>query len=215
MIRIRGLARDFRGRRVFGSEELEAPAHGLVALKGPNGSGKTTLLRMLSTLTTPTSGDGWIGDYSVVSEPKRARARLGFVAAGEGGMFRRLTGRENLMLFSGLHGLSRKEAQLAIARWGDAISFPFENALDCPFGQASSGMRQSLLLCRALLHDPEVLILDEPARALDPEARARLWQALRLLSDRKAILFSSHDEAEWEKAPLVWQISEGVLSCST
>lgn len=213
MIRIQGLSRDFRGRRVFGSDELNAPPRGLVALKGSNGSGKTTLLRMLSTLTLPSAGDGWIGGCSIVSEPRRARARLGFVPAGDGGLFRRLTGRENLMLFAGLHGLSRKEAERAISRWSDAI--PLQDALESRFGEASSGMRQSLLLCRALLHDPAVLLLDEPARALDPEARARLWTALELLSTRKAILFSSHDEAEWEKAPLVWKISAGVLSCST
>jgi ABC-type multidrug transport system ATPase subunit len=215
VIRIRNLARDFRGKRIFGSEALEAPERGLVALRGSNGSGKTTLLRMLSTLTLPSQGDAWIGASSVVSEPARARARLGFVAAGEGGMFRRLTGRENLMLFAGLHGLSARDAARAIARWREAFALPFESALDCPFGQASSGMRQSLLLCRALLHEPQVLLLDEPARALDPQARTALWKTLARLSSEKTILFSSHDEAEWEKTPHLWQISGGVLSCST
>lgn len=214
MIRIRDLKRDFRGKRIFGSDALEAPAYGLVALRGSNGSGKTTLLRMLSTLTLPSGGNAWIDGCSVVDEPTRARAKLGFVAAGEGGMFKRLTGRENLMLFAGLHGLSAQAATRAIDRWRTEWELPFANALECPFGQASSGMRQSLLLCRALLHDPQVLLLDEPARALDPASRAALWQTLGRLSSHKTILFSSHDELEWEKTPHIWQIAGGVLSCS-
>lgn len=212
-IRIRALARSFRGRDVFTSDALEVATGGLIALRGANGSGKTTLLRILSTLTAPTRGDCWIDGCSIVDEPRRARASLGFVPAGDGGHFRKLTGRENLLLFGGLCGLTRRETSRAIDRWAELL--PLERALETRFAFASSGMRQTLSLCRALLHDPRVLLLDEPSRALDSRAAAGLWSALRELSSTKTILFSSHDGDEWREAPTVWEIKDGTLQCST
>jgi sodium transport system ATP-binding protein len=213
MIELRQLTRAFHKQALFTSQAISTPAHGLVAIRGANGSGKTTLLRILATLTAPSGGDAWVDGQSVVSEPRKVRAGLGFVPSGEGGMFRKLTGRENLMFFASLCGLSERGGREAIDRVREM--FPLDQALATRFGVASSGMRQSLLLARALLHDPPNLLLDEPARALDPAARKSLWRALEQLGRTKTIVYSSHDPADWDAADQLWQIEQGVLSCST
>lgn len=212
-IRLRSLSRSFHGRVIFHCDELEASNAGLVALRGPNGCGKTTLLRILSTLTAPSTGEAWIDDHSVVSNPARVRAAIGYVPAGDGGMFRRLTGRENLLLFGSLCGLTRGETLRSIDSTCEFLSL--KPALECRFSQASSGMRQALSLARALLRDPQVLLLDEPSRALDPDARAKLWKALKTLAQTKAVLFTTHYPDEWREATAVWEINDQALRCST
>ncbi len=157
---------------------------------GPNGAGKTTTMRILATLDEPTSGDAFIDGHSVCLYPEEARRRVGFVpdALPEHGD---ITVHEYLDFFARAYGLrshSRRLAVDAVEDFTQTGRFRHKtlNAL-------SKGMKQRVSLARALVHDPPVLILDEPAAGLDPRARVELRELLHLLAERKkAILVSSH-----------------------
>ncbi|MCM2323276.1 MAG: ABC transporter ATP-binding protein [Oligoflexia bacterium] len=194
MIRTRGLGRSFGALHVLRGIELAIAPGERVALLGRNGSGKTTLLRVLSGLLAPTAGDAWIEGCSVIRAPLRAKARLGFLPAVEGGFFPRFTGRENLEFFAALRGLAAVAVDAALERVSPLASL--RPALETPFHHASSGMKQALGLARALLGDPAVLLLDEPTRSLDPEAAAAFRSFLAAGLPGKTILFVTHAEEE-------------------
>jgi ABC-2 type transport system ATP-binding protein len=162
----------------------------VVGFVGPNGAGKTTTMRILATLDEPTEGDAMIDGISVVEEPERARHLVGYVPDALPA-HRDISVREYLDFFArayGLNGERRVQVMTGIEEFTNltAIRGKLLNTL-------SKGMKQRVSLARALLHDPPVLILDEPAAGLDPRARIELRELLRVLSSQgKAILISSH-----------------------
>ncbi len=157
---------------------------------GPNGSGKTTTMRILATLDDPTSGDAFVDGMSVREYPEEVRRRLGFVpdALPE---HADITVHEYLDFFArsyGLKGLDRRRAVEGVEEFTNVIGIR-EKLLR----ELSKGMKQRVSVGRALIHDPEVLIMDEPAAGLDPRARIELRELLGALGERnKAILISSH-----------------------
>jgi sodium transport system ATP-binding protein len=168
----------------------------IYGLLGPNGAGKTTTLRVLAAILTPTSGRAELAGVDVARDPQAARRRLGFLT-GSTGLYARLTGRELLRYFGRLHGMpdaaiAERTALLARALDLDAILNRRCEAL-------STGQRQRLSVARAVLHDPAVLILDEPTVGLDVLASRFLRDFVRGERDRgKAIIFSTHYLAEAE-----------------
>jgi ABC-2 type transport system ATP-binding protein len=176
--------------------DFEVRAGEVVGLVGPNGAGKSTLIRICASLLTPTSGRVTIGGTDIAERPAGARAAIGLLLADERALYWRLTGRENLRFFGVMAGLPRVVAR----RRADELLERFDLAERdrLVFGY-SSGMRVRLGLARALLAEPDLLILDEPSRSLDPVASSELLELLgRLASDGMAILLSSHrlDEVE-------------------
>jgi ABC-2 type transport system ATP-binding protein len=163
---------------------------------GPNGAGKTTTLRMLATVDQPTAGDAWLDGCSVVNDADRVRPLLGFMPDFFGSYPDMLVS-EYLDFFARAYGLKGSARRRRVA---DLVDFVELGALmEKRVTALSKGMRQRISLARALVHDPQVLLLDEPAAGLDPQARRDLRELLRLLAQEdKTIFISSHILAELE-----------------
>jgi len=157
---------------------------------GPNGAGKTTSMRILATLDLPTWGDAFVDGFSVVQDPDRVRRRLGFMPDYFDTQPSILVW-EYLDFFARAYGLMGAERQRALRR---VMSFThLDDLREKPIDGLSKGMKQRLCLGRAMIHDPAVLIMDEPAAGLDPRARIQLREMIgQLAADGKSILISSH-----------------------
>lgn len=157
---------------------------------GPNGAGKTTSMRILATLDLPSYGDAFVDGFSVVNDPELVRSRLGFMPDAFG-TYRDVNCKEYLDFFARAYGLVGRERNQRLD-W--VLAFTGTDAMaEKPIRGLSKGMKQRLCLGRALIHDPAVMILDEPASGLDPRARIHLRGMIRELADRgKTVLISSH-----------------------
>ncbi len=157
---------------------------------GPNGAGKTTSMRILATLDLPSYGDALVDGFSVVNDPELVRRRLGFMPDSFG-TYRDVNCQEYLDFFARAYGLVGRE-RIDRLRW--VLEFTGTDGMaEKPIRGLSKGMKQRLCLGRALIHDPAVMILDEPAAGLDPRARIHLRRMIRELADRgKTVLISSH-----------------------
>ena len=183
----RGLTRDFGPVRAFGPVDLVLAPGDRVALRGPNGSGKTTLMRCLAGTLTPSAGEARIAGHPAGT--LAARERLGCALAIERSFYLRLTGRENLRIFARLrHGTTG-----AATRQAEALieELELEEIAARRLDACSTGMVQQVAFARALLGDPDVLLLDEPTRSLDQEAVERLWGGLGRRPGL-AVLIASH-----------------------
>ncbi|HWF20845.1 MAG TPA: ATP-binding cassette domain-containing protein [Acidimicrobiales bacterium] len=160
-------------------------------LLGPNGAGKSTTVKILTTLSAPDSGTALVGGVDVVQHPERVRRLIGAVAQ-ESGSIAALTGRQNLRLQGDLQGMPTQELSRRSAQLLD--TFGLTDAADRTVKTYSGGMRRRLDIAIALVHQPEVLFLDEPTTGLDPEARADTWRALNELAARQqlTILLTTH-----------------------
>jgi ABC-2 type transport system ATP-binding protein len=153
---------------------------------GPNGAGKTTTVRMLTTLLSITSGAARVAGLDVASEPDAVRRRIG-VALQEAGLDARQTGRELLVLQGRLFGLSQRAA---CARAAELLALvELEDAADRQIKGYSGGMRRRLDLASALVHEPQVLFLDEPTTGLDPASRVTIWDEVRRINERGTTVF--------------------------
>ncbi len=176
---------------------LTVQAGSVLAILGPNGAGKTTLLRILAGLARPSSGDARICGLNVIQEEGRARGLVGVSLGDDRSLYARLSGRRNLEFFAALHGLSRREARQRI----DEVSNVLEIPLDQTVQASSSGIRQRILIARALLHDPPVLLLDEPTKSLDPASAQGVRGFIRERLVRhlgKTVMIATHNLPEAE-----------------
>lgn len=182
----------------------------VVGFIGPNGAGKTTTMRILSTLDEPDVGDAFIDGFSVVNDPDRVRYRLGFMPDSYGA-YPNVSCIEYLDFYARAYGLSGQDRTRAIRRVANFTHI--EHMLDKPMDGLSKGMKQRLCLGRALVHDPAVLILDEPAAGLDPRARIELKEMINgLAAEGKSLLISSHILTELaEISTKVAIIEQGLL----
>lgn len=182
----RGLTRRFGDLEALPPIDLELERGDRLALRGPNGSGKTTLLRCLAGTLIPSGGDAWIGPDPAGS--LAARERLGASLAVERSFYLRLTGRANLLLFARLRHPSARGARRQV----DALieELELEEIAARRLDACSTGMLQQIAFARALLGEPELLLLDEPTRSLDRDAIDRLWGALDRRPELAAIVAS-------------------------
>lgn len=163
----------------------------LFGLLGPNGAGKTTMVKMLTTLLLPTSGTARILGQDIVQDAQSLRRRIGFVFGGERGLYWRLSGLDNMRYFASLYHMEPDVAQKRIPNLLDLVGLA-DRAQERVEGY-SRGMKQRLHIARALLHDPEVLFLDEPTIGLDPVGARELRGMIRnLQGEGKTILLTTH-----------------------
>ncbi|NLY32159.1 MAG: ATP-binding cassette domain-containing protein, partial [Firmicutes bacterium] len=170
----------------------------IVGLVGENGAGKTTTLRMLATMLKPTGGTAAIGGYDILNQPGKVRGEIGILFGGEVGLYDRLTGRENIEYFAALNGMTRAETDASVDKLIRLLDM--EEYIDRRVGKFSRGMKQKVAIARSIVHQPTVMLFDEPTAGLDVSA-ARIVQdfILHCKQEEKAIIFSSHSMAEVEK----------------
>lgn len=167
------------------------PQGELFGLLGPNGAGKTTTVKMLTTLLIPTAGTVSIMGQDIVAHAKAIRPRIGFIFGGERGLYWRLSGIDNLRYFATLYGLDPAETKKRIPYLLDLVGLGERG--DEKVEGYSRGMKQRLHVARALLHNPEILFLDEPTIGLDPVGARELREVVRNLeAERKTILLTTH-----------------------
>ena len=195
---------------------LDVHAGEFVGLLGPNGAGKTTLLKVLATLIVPDRGSASVAGHDVVREPANVRRVIAPVLANERSLYWRLSARENLELFAALLRLSQAETSARVSDALDVVGLA--NTGKKMVGQFSAGMMQRLLVARALLGHPRVLLLDEPTRSLDPTAAHSFRSFLReeLAGRRRcAVLVATHrTEEAFELCDRVVVMNRGRVAAS-
>jgi len=215
MLQLDGLVRHFDGVRAVDGVSFSVDRGKVLGFIGPNGAGKTTTMRILATLDSPQRGDARVGGHSVVMEPDRVRAITGFMP-DYAGVYANTTVTEYLDFFARAHDLRGEARRSAVANIIDFMGIG--DLRDRNVESLSKGLKQRVALGRAIIHDPEVLILDEPAANLDPRARIEFRTLIReLAGDGKTILLSSHILTELaEMCDLVAVIEKGrILATGT
>jgi ABC-2 type transport system ATP-binding protein len=214
-IETKGLGRDYGETRALDALELVVAPGSVVGLLGPNGAGKTTAMLLLATLLAPSRGSARVFGHDIIHQRAAVRRRLGLVFQ-ETSIDGLLTVSENLLFAARLAGLRGQGAREAVAEAIERIGLAPRAAVRA--GQLSGGWRRLVDLARALLHSPDLLILDEPTVGLDPEHRERMWSLLE--SQRRSrgttILFSTHYLAEAESSDRVVLLSRGqAVACDS
>ena len=178
-IRTEGLVRRFNESNAVDEVDLEIDRGEIYGFLGPNGAGKSTTVRMLCTLLAPTSGSASVAGFDVASQPGDVRLRIG-VALQDAALDPKQTGRELLRLQGLLYGLPKQAMAKRVDDLGELIDL--SDALDRPIATYSGGMKRRLDLAAALVHNPEILFLDEPTTGLDPASRTSVWDEVRRLN---------------------------------
>jgi len=194
-LKVADLSKSFGQRQAVRGVNLSVSAGETVAFLGPNGAGKSTTLRMIAGYLEPDAGEAWIAGASILSQRTQAQTALGYLAEGAP-LYLDLSVRSFLGFLARTHGLTRSQAKDAIARVAeeaviaDVLSYPIETL--------SKGYRRRVALAGAIVHDPPVLILDEPTDGLDPNQKVAMRALIRRMAATKAILISTHqlDEVE-------------------
>lgn len=190
VIDIRKISKRYRNVNALNEFSLEIPRGTIYGLIGPNGAGKTTLIRILAALIAPTIGEVWFENQEVSKAPSVIQRKVGYMPDFFG-VYPDLTATEYLEFYAGIHGVPRQKRARVISDLLELVDLSTKH--DAFVETLSRGMKQRLCLARALVHDPEVLLLDEPASGLDPRARVELRELVRTLQGMgKTIIISSH-----------------------
>ena len=197
MIIVENLRKTFEDFTAVDGINFHVKAGEVLALLGPNGAGKTTTVRMLTSILKPSQGRASVAGHDVVSSPAGVRASVGVLTENHG-LYARMPAIESLHFFGELYGMTPDERTQRIAEL--LAQFGLANARQRRIGEYSKGMRQKLALVRALLHNPPVLLLDEPTSAMDPESARLVRDAIQeLRSAERAIIICTHNLAEAEE----------------
>ncbi|KMK65112.1 ATP-binding cassette domain-containing protein [Puniceibacterium sp. IMCC21224] len=207
-LRVDGVSKRYGRTLALDDVNFEVPCRSLFALLGPNGAGKTTLMHILSTLLRPDNGKAFVAGFDTSTQPLSARRKLGIVFQ-EPSLDDRLSVRENLELHGLVYGVPRKIRRQRI----DALMALVEltDWADKPARTLSSGMKRRLEIARALIHDSEILLLDEPTVGLDAQTRERIWHYIRELQRERdiTVLVTTHYIEEVEACDQVCVIDRG------
>ena len=200
VIKTRGLRRAFKSRKrtveAVAGVDLTVRSGEIFGFLGPNGAGKTTTLRMLATLLPPSGGSATVAGCNLLTQPDKIRERIGYVGQA-GGSDREITGRSELVFQGRLYGMSLAAARKRAAELIEMLEL--EACADRKAGTYSGGQKRRLDIGLGLVHDPQLLFLDEPTTGLDPQSRARVWDEVRRMHDRGTTVFlTTHylDEAD-------------------
>ena len=202
MISAQGLCKVFRDPkrgllRAVDQVSFTCPSGRIYGLLGANGAGKTTTLRLLATLLQPSSGSATVAGFDVAREPERVRANVGFLAASTA-LYGRLTAREMITYFGQLNGMTDAAIKARINVLADELDM--REFLDRRCDKFSTGMKQKTSIARTLIHDPAVMIFDEPTLGLDVMTARAIVKFVRECRDRgKTVIYSTHVMSEVEK----------------
>ena len=189
------LVRRYKNLTAVDRLDLEIKRGELFALLGVNGAGKTTTIKMLTGLTKPTSGEAFVGGYSITTQLEQVKKLIG-VSPQETAIAPNLSVKENLELICGIHGFSKVKTEQKLAELSD--QFALESVLHRKAGKLSGGWQRRVSIAMALISEPEILFLDEPTLGLDVIARHELWDLIRSLKGKITIMLTTHymEEAE-------------------
>ena len=197
MIQTYNLTKKYGDFTAVSDVNLDIKRGQIFVLLGPNGAGKTTTVRMLTSILRPTSGKALVGGYDVVNDAQNVRATVG-VLTEHHGLYSRMKAEEYLEFFSRLYNL--KPAEFTPRIQDLLIKFGLDDAKNKRLGEFSKGMRQKLSLVRALMHQPQVLLLDEPTSAMDPQSSRMVRDSiLNLKSGDRTVVLCTHNLAEAEE----------------
>lgn len=197
MIRAHGLRKSFAGVEAVRDVSFEVQAGTIFGLLGPNGAGKTTTLRILATLIAPDDGSAEVAGFDVLLQGEEVRRRIGVVNGGMG-LYDRLTGRETLHWFGGLYGMSAAAIEARIEELDGLLDLG--DTLHRRCGDFSTGMKQKIVVARAVVHDPPVLFFDEATSGLDVLARRAVLDFARAATGGdRAVVWSTHVMSEAEE----------------
>jgi ABC-2 type transport system ATP-binding protein len=196
-IEVRSLGKSFGKRRACWDLSFDVERGEVFGLLGPNGAGKTTTLRMLAGLYAPDQGSGTVAGLDLVKGGAALRRKVGLLTESPG-FYDRLGARENLLFFAGLCGLSQADAGARATRLLER--FALAGHAHRPFAELSRGMKQKLAIARAIIHEPEVIFLDEPTVGLDPEATREVRNLIEELArEGRTLVLCTHHLAEVER----------------
>ncbi|MFD2444928.1 ATP-binding cassette domain-containing protein [Bacillus sp. CGMCC 1.16607] len=195
MIEVNHLSRSFTDKKTtihaVNNVSFKINKGEVIGLLGENGAGKTTMLRMIASILEPTSGTILIDGIDIHKQPMLVKKSIGVLFGSETGLYDRLTAYENLSYFAKLYGLSKHETKNRIEQL--AVRFGMKDYLNRKVGGFSKGMRQKVTIARTLLHNPDVILLDEPTTGLDITSANMFRELIRQLKrEGKTIIFSSH-----------------------
>jgi sodium transport system ATP-binding protein len=199
MIQARDLSKTFKDRKrgavkAVDGVSFECKSGEVFGLLGPNGAGKTTTLRMLSTSLKPTSGTATINGIDVAKEPEKVRSQIGFLS-GNTGLYGRLSAREMVSYFGKLYGMSAADIKKRIDELFTMLDM--HDFADGKNEKLSSGMKQKVSIARSVVHDPPIMVLDEPTTGLDVMSSRTIVEFIRKCrDDGKCVIFSTHIMSE-------------------
>ena len=188
-IEIKELSKDYKDVKAVDNLNLEIYEGELFSLLGVNGAGKTTTIKMLSCVSTPTSGDALIEGKSILKEPNQVKASIA-VSPQQSAIARNLSVEENLKLMCGVHGFDKERTKAKVKEALD--SFGLSQVARRKASKLSGGWQRRLSLAMALISDPRILFLDEPTLGLDVIARSELWDTIQDLKSRMTIVLTTH-----------------------
>ena len=188
-IKIMKLVKQYKNITAVNKLDLEIPQGELFSLLGVNGAGKTTTIKMLSCLTKPSSGDAFVGGYSIINEPLKIKQLIG-VSPQETAIAPNLSVLENLELICGIYGFSKEKTSKKIEEL--TRQFSLDGILKRKAGKLSGGWQRRVSIAMALISEPQILFLDEPTLGLDVIARHELWEIIRMLKGKVTIILTTH-----------------------
>jgi sodium transport system ATP-binding protein len=198
LIEVRGLSKHFKEIKAVDEVNFTINPGEIVGLLGENGAGKTTTLRMIATMLKPTGGTAIVNGHDLMQEPEKVRSQIGILFGGEVGLYDRLTARENIKYFADLNGMTAEEAKKSIDKLSGLLGM--EEFIDRRVGKFSRGMKQKVAIARSIVHNPSVMLFDEPTIGLDVTASKIVQDfILSCKGENKSIIFSSHSMQEVEK----------------
>ncbi|KYH33294.1 putative ABC transporter ATP-binding protein YxlF [Clostridium tepidiprofundi DSM 19306] len=198
MIKVENLKKKFKNVEAVKGITFHVNEGEIVGLLGENGAGKTTTLRMLATMLKPTDGTAYVNGYDIIKESSKVRGEIGILFGGEVGLYDRLSARENIKYFAELNGMTKHAIDERIDVLADMLDM--KEYIDRRVGKFSRGMKQKVAIARSIVHNPKVMLFDEPTIGLDVTSSNIVQEfILKCKNEGKVIIFSSHSMKEVEK----------------
>lgn len=197
ILSVKNLTKEFKNFRAVDEVSFDVGEGEIFGLLGPNGAGKTTIIRTVATVLAPTSGTAEVLGFDIIENPEEVRKNIG-VLTTDIGVYERFSGRENLRYFGELYGLSKNVLEERINELADLLEM--QDFIDRRAGKYSTGMKQKLAIARSVIHDPKIIIFDEPTAGLDVLASQTVLDFMR--QSKKpggCVIFSTHQMHDAEK----------------